>query len=98
MLFRSKVVKDSLSWLKKYGNEEVDLFKDWLIVSNFQVVTDLAKDSLIIDDNELGKIQILKAVGQKCDRCWHYQKETFKGVNNTKLCKRCSNIINLEFS
>ena len=92
-----KVVKDSLSWLKKYGNEEVDLFKDWLIVSNFQVVTDLAKDSLIIDDNELGKIQILKADGQKCDRCWHYQKETFTGIQNTKLCKRCSNIINLDF-
>ena len=47
---------------------------DWLVVSNFQVVTDLAKDSLIIDDNELGKI--LKSCWSKCDRCWHYQKET----------------------
>ena len=25
------------------------------------------------------------------------QKETFNGIQNTKLCKRCSNIINFEF-
>jgi len=30
--------------------------------------------------------QINKAQGQKCDRCWHYQKETFNGIQNTKLC------------
>ena len=93
-----KVVKNSLTWLKRFGNEDVDLFRDWLIVSNFQVVSDLAASSLTIDNNELGKIQILKAHGQKCDRCWHYQKETFGGIQNTKLCKRCSNIINLEFT
>ena len=85
-------------WLKKFGNEDVDLFSDWLIVSNFQVVSNLVENSIIIDNNHLGKIQILKANGQKCDRCWHYQEETFSGIQNTKLCKRCSNIINLEFS
>ena len=62
------------------------------------MVSDLAEDSLIIDNNKLGKIQILKSQGQKCDRCWHYQKETFSGMQNTKLCKRCANIINLEFN
>jgi len=92
-----KAVKDSLTWLKRFGNEDVDLFRDWLIVSNFQEVSDLVGNSLIIDKNELGKIQILKAGGEKCDRCWHYQNETFSGIQNTKLCKRCSNIINSEF-
>ena len=91
-------VKESLDWLEKFGNKDVDLFRDWLIVSNFQIVPNLVDNSLIIDNNELGKIQILKANGQKCDRCWHYQKETFSGVQNTKLCKRCLNIINLESS
>ena len=66
-----KALKDSLIWLKEFGNQEVDLFRDWLIVSNFQVVTNLVENSLIIDNNELGKIQIMKAQGQKCDRCWH---------------------------
>ena len=93
-----QVVKDSLVWLKNFGNEDVDSFRDWLIVSNFQVVSNLVENSLIIENNNLGKIQILKAKGQKCDRCWHYQNETFSGIKNTKLCKRCSNIINFEFS
>jgi len=92
------VVQDSLNWLEKFGDEDVDLFRDWLIVSDFQVVTKLVENSLTIDNNNLGKIQILKAQGQKCDRCWHYQKETFNGIKNTKLCKRCSNIINIEFN
>ncbi len=94
----NKVVKDSLNWLQEFGNEDVDLFRDWLIVSNFQVVSELVENSLIIENNDLGKIQILKAPGQKCDRCWHYQKDIFSGIQNTKLCKRCSNIINLEFT
>ena len=70
---------------KKFGNEDVDLFRDWLIVSNFQVVNDLVDNSIITDANEFGVVQILKAHGQKCDRCWHYQKETFSGIQNTKL-------------
>ena len=91
-------VKESLSWLNEFGNQEVDSYCDWLIVSRFNVVNNISEDSLIIDDNELGKIQILKAKGQKCDRCWHYEQVIVKGIENTKLCKRCSNIINLQFS
>ncbi len=94
----NRVFEDSLKWLKRFGNQEVDLYSDWLIISNFQVVSNLVADSLITETNDLGKIQILKAQGQKCDRCWHYQKETVDGIQNTKLCKRCANIINLEFS
>jgi isoleucyl-tRNA synthetase len=95
---KDKFVKDSLTWLKEFGNQDVDLYSDWLIVSNFKMVSELVENSLIIDDNALGKIQIVKAHGQKCDRCWHYQEETFNGIQNTKLCKRCSKIINLEFT
>ncbi len=87
--------KNSLSWLDKFGNKEVDLYRDWLIVSDFKIVNNLSKDCLSIDNNELGKIQILKAKGLKCDRCWHYQNITVKGIENTKLCERCANIINL---
>jgi len=38
-----------------------------------------------------------KAKGQKCDRCWHYQNLTVKGIEDTKLCERCANIINNAF-
>ena len=97
-LSENKVVKDSLSWLDNFGNKEVDLYSDWLIVSKFQIVTNLVQDSLLTETNKLGKIQILKARGQKCDRCWRYQKITVSGIQNTKLCQRCSNIIKRDFS
>ena len=92
---KNEIVKNSLLWLEKFGNKEVDLYSDWLIVSNFNIVNILSRDCLIIDDNELGKIQILKAKGQKCDRCWHYQNITVKAIEDTYLCKRCANIINI---
>ena len=90
----NNVIKNSLFWLENFGNKEVDLYSDWLIISNFNVVSKLDNDSISIENNELGKIQILRAKGRKCDRCWHYQLETVTGYQNTKLCKRCSNIIN----
>ena len=93
---KNNAMEDSLSWLEKFGNKEVDSYSDWLIISNFQVVTNLAENFLSIDNNELGNIQIVKAQGKKCDRCWRYQKLTVAGIQNTKLCKRCSEIINLE--
>ena len=89
------VVKESLSWLDKVGNKEVDAYCDWLIISKFNMVNNLSKDSLIINKNELGKIQILKAKGQKCDRCWHYEPIIVEGIENTKLCKRCAKVISL---
>ena len=37
----NNTVKDSLTWLENFGNKDVDLLSDWLIVSNFQVVSNL---------------------------------------------------------
>ena len=93
--FKISASMSSLSCLDKFGNQEVDSYRDWLIVSDFNIVNNLSKDYLSLDNSELGKIQILKAKGLKCDRCWHYQNITVKGIENTKLCERCANIINL---
>jgi len=86
-------LKNSLDWLKNNGNQEVDIYSDWLIVSNFKVVDELLDQSLLIENTEYGMIQILKAKGMKCDRCWHYQEDIVKGIKNTNLCKRCAEII-----
>ena len=88
-----KELNNALAWLEKCGNKKVDIYSDWLIVSDFEISETFLKDSLIIEDCDLGKIQIAKAFGCKCDRCWHYQKEVSDGINNTKLCKRCAEII-----
>ncbi len=86
-------MRKSLAWLDKLGNNEVDSYCDWLIISKFNQVTTLSKECLITDNNQFGTIQILKAKGQKCARCWHYEEETVNGIENTILCKRCANII-----
>ena len=88
-----KELNNALLWLEKSGNKKVDIYSEWLIVSDFEIAETFLEESLIIEDCDLGKIQIAKAFGCKCDRCWHYQKEVVDGINNTKLCKRCDEII-----
>jgi len=86
-------LKEALAWLKVSGNSEVDSYSDWLIISNFLLIENQVKENLLTVNNEFGTIQILKAKGTKCDRCWHFQEFTLKGRQNTNLCKRCSQII-----
>ena len=86
-------IRDALLWLDKCGNSEVDLFNEWLIVSSFNVDNILLEESLLTQNTDLGKIQINKAKGIKCDRCWHYQEDIVESYNNTKLCQRCAFIL-----
>jgi len=91
---KNNELKEALIWLKNSGNSEVDTYRDWLIVSNFIIIENLHNNSLLTVENEFGTIQIQKAKGIKCDRCWHFQEFTIKGTQNTNLCKRCAEIIN----
>jgi len=90
---KDKKLKEALIWLNSSGNPEVDCYSDWLIVSNFLLIDNPFEESLLTVNNEFGTIQIQKAKGIKCDRCWHFQEFTFKGKQNTNLCKRCAEII-----
>ncbi len=90
---KSNELSQALLWLDNFGNPEVDIFSEWLIVSDFKVTNKLREESLLTEINELGTIQISKAKGIKCDRCWHYQELTVRGFQNTNLCKRCAEII-----
>ncbi len=90
---QNQEVRDSLEWLIQKGNKDVDIFRDWLIVSEFEIVDNLFEDSLYTEESNLGKIQIFKAKGCKCDRCWHYQTDILNGAENTRLCKRCAKVI-----
>ncbi len=89
----SAEIKDALTWLERFGNKEVDIFRDWLIVSEFSTKDQNLIKPLFLENNELGKISVLKAEGKKCDRCWHYDIHISKGFENTNLCKRCASII-----
>ena len=88
-------IKEALFWLEKTDHPEVDIYRDWLIVSDFKIVDKLNEDPLLTEKSDYGSIQIFKAKGLKCDRCWHYQEEIVHGLYSTNLCKRCFDIINL---
>ncbi len=88
-------LKEALEWIDSYGNSEVDKYNDWLIVSRFRVVDQLLENTLVTEKSELGFIQILKAKGLKCDRCWHYKEVTVDGFQGTNLCQRCADIIKI---
>ena len=92
---QNKELNKAFKLLDEFGNKEVDLYRDWLIVSEFQLAENLLDNSLYTENNDLGNIQIMKAEGFKCDRCWHYQNEVISSQQNTKLCRRCTDIIKL---
>ena len=91
----NKEIEEALLWLNEQGNKDVDSYSDWLIVSNFKIVEKLVDESFLTEKTEFGIIQITKAKGIKCDRCWHYQEDVIESVNSTYLCKRCSKIIEI---
>ena len=44
-------------------------------------------------ETEIGLIEISKARGVKCQRCWHYENDI--GINSeySELCGRCIQVI-----
>jgi isoleucyl-tRNA synthetase len=39
------------------------------------------------------KIEVTKASGAKCDRCWTYDDETGKDPERPGLCPRCADVV-----
>ena len=91
---KNEELNKTFKLLNEYENNQVDVYRDWLIVSDFKLVENLVENALYTENNNFGEVQIIKAEGYKCDRCWHYKNQVFNASNGTKLCKRCSDIIN----
>jgi isoleucyl-tRNA synthetase len=74
---------------------EVDNIRDWLLVSDFDDNAQFGDGStkqafLITPSKELGiTIGLMKAPGQKCERCWHYETDIGSHDLHPTLCKRC---------
>ena len=68
---------------KKFCNM-ADQLKKVLIVSDFTVEK--------TDSDEL-KFEVVKAEGEKCDRCWCYSTTVGQDSEHPTLCARCANSI-----
>ena len=62
-----------------------DELKDILIVSGVSAVND--------GNDENPEIQVTKAEGEKCERCWCYSETVGKDAQHPTLCARCASVV-----
>ncbi len=78
-------LKEALKWLNDQGDKDIDGLRDWLLVSQLQIGGEPWAEVLASEENETALIEVARARGEKCERCWHYELD----LSNDKLCSRC---------
>ena len=63
------------------------LIEDVLIVSELELKEDNSKEK------EEFSVNISRAEGEKCERCWKYTKDVGIDKENPTICKRCSEVL-----
>jgi len=67
--------------------------RDWLLVSSLQIGGEPWAEVLISEDNDIASIDIARARGGKCERCWHYEVEMSKNKKHQNICNRCEKVV-----
>jgi isoleucyl-tRNA synthetase len=83
-----KKLLDQFIMALKNNNEDTNrFFKDWVIVSQFEIVKN--SENLQKTDLEWAYVSVDHADGEKCPRCWQWE------VTNhpEKLCNRCASVL-----
>ena len=75
----------TLENLKKYQASLPALF----IVSQVEIKDELSKGTYFLDNGEM-QVLILRAEGQKCERCWNYSLEVGQDPKFLTVCGKCS--------
>ena len=86
-------VQAAIEWLAQSESNKVDVLRDWLLVSSLQIGGEPWAEVLVSEDNDLASVEIAKARGFKCERCWHYQTEMSKNQQYPNICTRCEKVI-----
>tara|TARA_B100000945_G_scaffold149269_1_gene119671 strand:- start:283 stop:786 length:504 start_codon:yes stop_codon:yes gene_type:complete len=86
-------VQSAIKWLAKSETNNVDVLRDWLLVSSLQIGGEPWAEVLVSEENDLASIEIAKARGFKCERCWHYEIVMGNNKLNQNICKRCEKIV-----
>jgi len=68
------------------SDEIRNTFKELLNVSQINFLT--FKTNPIASVEDLGK-RVVRADGQKCERCWHWETDIGQNVEHPTLCGRC---------
>ena len=90
---RRPELQAALSWLSETGDAEVDGLRDWLLVSQLQIGGEPWAELLASHDDELAVIEVSRARGTKCERCWHYESDVGQHRDHPHLCGRCVGVL-----
>ena len=88
-----KKVQAAIEWLSQSESNNVDVLRDWFLVSSLQIGGEPWAEVLVSEDNDLASVEIAKARGFKCERCWHYEIEMSKNQQHPNICKRCEKVV-----
>src|SRR5712675_3019828 len=82
------VLHEFFAELKQKGESAELFFKEFIIVSRFDIVT--SPENLTQSPLCPGLyVRVARAEGQKCPRCWQWHTDT----HEHNLCGRCSEIV-----
>ena len=86
-------VKNAIEWLSHSESNKVDVLRDWFLVSSLQIGGEPWAEVLVTEDNDIASVDIAKAIGFKCERCWHYEVEMSQNKNHPNICTRCEKVV-----
>ena len=90
---RSPELEAALCWLSDNGDPEVDGLRDWLLVSQLQLGGEPWAEVLASQEDATAVIDVSRARGTKCDRCWHYEADVGQHADHPDLCGRCVGVL-----
>lgn len=79
---------DTVAMLNSFGSE----LKTTFIVSQVEVIAEKPHDGVFAETDSGIGVEVLKADGEKCDRCWMYTTDCTE-YEDSHLCARCKAII-----
>ncbi len=83
----------ALEWLNNEGDSEIDGLRDWLLISQLQIGGEPWAELISSKENEIAIIEVARARGIKCQRCWHYEVDIGQDLEHPSLCSRCIDVL-----
>jgi len=86
---RQPQLQAALDWLMEHGDRDVDGLRDWLLVSQLQLGGEPWAELLASEQDDNALVEVARARGSKCERCWHYESDIGQHSEHPHLCGRC---------
>ena len=90
---RNAELHSAINWLNENGDAEADGLRDWLLVSQLQLGGEPWAELLANQTGETAIIEVSRARGFKCERCWHYEADVGQHSQHPALCGRCCSVL-----